>query len=44
VGLIAYAVTSSEEIGIVLGAACGAVGAMLWFAFARWARREHARN
>jgi hypothetical protein len=42
VGLIGYAVTSSEGVGVVLGGACAVVGAMLWFAFPRWARRKHA--
>ena len=42
VGLIGFAVTESETAGTVLGVACGLVGAALWFAFPRWARRQHA--
>jgi len=42
VGLIGYAVMESEAVGIVLGAACGVVGAALWFLFPRWARKKHA--
>jgi L-lactate permease len=44
VGLIGYVVTGSETSGTVLGLACGAVGAALWFAFPRWARRRHGQQ
>ena len=42
VGLIAYAVTGSEPVGIALGVVCGLIACALWFIFPRRARGRDA--
>lgn len=43
VGLVAYAVTDSQEVATALGATCALVFAVLWFAVPQMRKRRHLR-